>query len=451
MAGSFQIVQLNVSEIFASTPSTLQQTGALVSQGGTTLTTGTYSFLPNLAALSSLQPAALTLASITWSGGTATATASAAHGVTVSQTFLTTIAGAVPAGYNGTYLATATTATEFTFALTTNPGTETSPGTYTRPSVAEIQAMATTFFDQPNTSTGVYVLELGTAAFPTTGITDLTTWLTTNPGIFYWLCVPSEWDGQSGFITLLTEYDSPTSKLYFAITSTTSTMTDYTAILKSAFVMVPSPTASTSEWDVAAPMNSVLSNSPGPASQVPPMSYRYMYGVTPWPTFQNTATLDSIVGNNSNFIGTGAQAGVPSVAVLFKGTTQDANQYGFWYAADWVQIQLQQALSLAVMNGSNNPQNPLYYNPAGINTLLAVAQGVMNSAVAFGLVLTYTGTNGIVYPQVTATPFAQYIADFPNNYAAGIYTGLACTFTPQLGFESITFNLVISQLVTGIG
>ena len=129
MAGSFQIVTLNVSEIAASAPSLLQQTGALISQGGTTLSTDTYSFLPQLSALTALQPATLALSAISWASSLATATASVAHGVPVAQTFLTTIAGAVPAGYNGTFVATATTTTEFTYALATNPGTETTPGT----------------------------------------------------------------------------------------------------------------------------------------------------------------------------------------------------------------------------------------------------------------------------------------------------------------------------------
>src|SRR6185437_8536198 len=118
------IVVVNVSQQVAPTPSTLQKTGALISQGGTTLASGTYSLVTQLADLTAILAAPLTLASLAWAGGTVTATTAAPHGITVGDTFPTTIASALPAAYNGTYIATVTGASTFTFLLNAAATTE---------------------------------------------------------------------------------------------------------------------------------------------------------------------------------------------------------------------------------------------------------------------------------------------------------------------------------------
>lgn len=67
------------------------------------------------------------ITAITWAGGVATVTTAAAHGYTTGDDV--TIAGAVPAGFNGDYpIASTPTTTTFTYALPNNPGTETTPG-----------------------------------------------------------------------------------------------------------------------------------------------------------------------------------------------------------------------------------------------------------------------------------------------------------------------------------
>ena len=188
-----QIVLVNVSQTLAPTPNKLQQTGAFISQGGTNLPVGQYSLLTQKSSLTALLAGALTLATLTESGTTATATLKSTtitsgtynattglvtltltaalaaspgssvsigsatgtggfaaingfqtcivgtSGTTVtftiapaltmtitggnitdsiglpnSSTFLTTIAGAMPTGYNGTVLATVTGAGTFT-------------------------------------------------------------------------------------------------------------------------------------------------------------------------------------------------------------------------------------------------------------------------------------------------------------------------------------------------
>ena len=143
--GYVPIVQVNVSQQVAPAPSIRQRTGALVSQGGTTLTPGTFSLLTQLSSLTSLLNGAFALASLSWAGSVVTATASAAHGFTIGDTILVTISGATPTGYNGTFTATVTTTTAFTYPLVSNPGSETIPGSYTVEDVAELSAMATTF------------------------------------------------------------------------------------------------------------------------------------------------------------------------------------------------------------------------------------------------------------------------------------------------------------------
>lgn len=69
---------------------------------------------------------ALTLASLTQAAGLATATVTAGHGMTDLQ--MVTIAGANQSGYNGSFTATVTSATTFTFPVasgTTSPATGT--------------------------------------------------------------------------------------------------------------------------------------------------------------------------------------------------------------------------------------------------------------------------------------------------------------------------------------
>ena len=72
----------------------------------------------------------LPLSALAWAGGTVTATTAAPHAFTVGTTAQVTIVGATPAGYNGTFACTITTATQFTHPVAANPGPATQPGTY---------------------------------------------------------------------------------------------------------------------------------------------------------------------------------------------------------------------------------------------------------------------------------------------------------------------------------
>jgi hypothetical protein len=356
MAITSQIVQVDATVTSAPSPSTLQQSGAIVSVGGTTQTTGTYTYYSTLTAL----VAALSSA--------------------------------------GNYL--------------------------------EVTHMATTFFAQGN-EVGVYVLELGVVASAPAGITALNTWIVANPGNFYAYLVPATWDASGAALnTMAANYSSPTGKTYFFVTTTSGTLSAYTATTKAIVAIVPSPTAASSEFQAAAFFYQWLSNLPAIASPSPPMGFRYVYGVTPWTLNGNGTTISTILTAFGNIILSGAEGGI-STATLRNGTTMDGNQMMFWYAVDWLEIQAQQLLANAIINGSNsNP--PLYYNQAGINTLLAILDTIGFSGTSFGLLLAWS---------FAATPFAAYTAANPADYAAGKYAGFSGTVYPQRGFEAIVFFL----------
>ena len=80
----------------------------------------------------------------------------------------------------------------------------------------------------------------------------------------------------------------------------------------------------------------------------------------------------------------------------------------------------------------------MYYNQQGIAVLTATAQTIINQAVAFGLI------GGA--PLVVGIPYLTYTATNPNDYGNGIYNGLYVTVSTQQGFQTITFNLTISNL-----
>ena len=426
------IVTVNTTVVAAPTVNQLQQSGAIVSCGGTTLTSGTYQYCGTLSQVSSILAAPLNLTGLVWSSGTVTATAAATIGLSVGQTFTVTIAGAVPAAYNGTYVATVATTTTFTFALATNPGTETTPGTYTPPYSAFLTNAATTFEAQGG-SIGFYVLELGAQTNASAAITALQTWITanSNPQVFYAYLLPASWDASSSAAlnTMTANYESPSGQTYFFVTTTVTNLPTY-ANNKAVFALVPSPTQASTEHQASQPFYQWLVNNPGSANPLAPMSYRWGYGVTPWSQVNNQTNINTVLTNYGNLILTGAEGGV-STASLFKGTTMDGEQASWWYGVDWFRINVKQLLANAILNGSNsNP--PLLYNQQGINTLLAIAQSLGNTAVQFGCLLSCT---------VTAVPFSTYTTQNPTNYNAGIYNGLSATVVGQNGFLTLTFNL----------
>lgn len=453
------IVQTNVNQITAPAPSTLQRTGAIISQGATTLSANAKSLVVSSELPSFLSaPAAIT--SITWLSSVATVTTAAAHGLPNGDVINVTIAGAIPAGYNGTFAATVTGASTFTYPLVSNPGSETTPGTWIVADVAELTSQLNTWWSQ-GSQLSVYVLELGPGA-PARGITALGAYISANPGVFYAFLVPSEWDGVSGYLALVAEYETTTSKLYFFTQTTTGTYTDYTAQMKCVFAMVPAAAAPSTEFTTAWPFRSFLNYNPSSTNKVTPFCYNFGYGVTAWPSTGDGAQLTTFQNYGTNFGYPGSEGGLSNVT-LRDGTFMDGNDATYWYSVDWVQINLDLNTSNAVENGSNNSSNPLYYNQDGINRLQRVGLTTLSNGVAYGLILNgntiqtqlsqsdwITALESGAYDGMTvinAVPFLLYTAANPSDYAAGLYAGLSVAYVPARGFKHIVYTVNVSNLV----
>lgn len=431
------IVTISVSTQVAPTPSTLQGSGALVTQGGTTTAANTLTLVQDTDDLDAILRVPLAITSITWLANVATVTTTVAHGLPSGQDIPITISGAVPTAYNVSAVGTVTGTSTFTYPLVGDPGTSpaATPGFWTTQAAAELEAMGATFFAQGE-SVGVYVLELGPDEVAA-GVTDLDTWIDDNPGEIYSYLVPEAWADEASFATFVGTFAALTAKTYFFATVDSMNYASF-ADDKAAFTLAEAPAAPATEFSAASALYRTLSYTPSATTKVPPTAFAYLSGVTAYPTPGNAAQLATYRTAGVNVVGTGAEGGI-SNKVLFWGTNMDGNDFSYWYAVDWIQINLDQDIANAIINGSNDPTAPLYYNQDGINRLQAVAQATVNRGITNGLLLGPA--------TVEAVPFAEYIADNPSHYADGIYNGLSATVTPIRGFKSITFALVISDFV----
>ena len=433
------IVNVSVAQQVASAPSTVQRTGAFVSQGATTLAAGDTALLTSVSDLTSILAGSATISSIVWDTGTVTVVTSSAHYIAPGDTTLGIISGvkvgsSVLNGYNGTFSVTATDSTTLTYAVADNPGTPVldSSSLFTNESIQDLVAMATTYFAQ-GTGNAVYVLELG-ANSASDCLVALAAYIE-NPTIrFYSYLLTTEMSNDMTFPAFANNYTSTTAQVYFYVTLESL---DSSAIagIKSVFALAQAPTAPITEWSCAASFAKTLSYNPGASNLASPLEYSYVYAVTPY-ALTNTQQV-TLLASGVNWIGTGAQGQI-SNTLIEGGTFMDINPFNYWYCVDWLAINVQIALAAAIINGSNNPTNPLYYNQAGINALQKVAQATVNNGIAFGLILSPAS--------VAAESFVNYTKAHPGDYAAGIYNGLSCTFIPLRGFSSITIYLTASNI-----
>ena len=195
-----------------------------------------------------------------------------------------------------------------------------------------------------------------------------------------------------------------------------------------------------SEFSAAAIFWVTLNYNPSPINLVTPSAFSYLSGVTPFPTRGLAALQATLKTASTNTVGTGAEGGISNTIWLW-GTTEDGHDFTYWYSVDWVQINLDINVANAVINGSNNPQNPLYYDQRGINRLLAVVKQTMANAITFGLALSPVTAN--------AVPFATYVVANPSDYPAGIYKGLSVSYTPNRGFISIVVYVNVTSFPAG--
>ncbi len=435
-----EIVNLTAQVTVAPTPSTLQQSGAFISVGGTTLQTGTFQFcggmsqltailgtsgnyieLTNMATTFIAQGTGVGFYVLELGAGTVIDTEIAALQTWISANPKIFYAYLVPANWDaskdevGSVTITLggsgyTTPPTVTFSAPTSGATATGTANLVNGSVTSVTI----------TDPGYGYTAAPTVTFsaPTSGVTATGTA-----------------NLASALDVLASNYASPTGKTYFFVTTNSTNVVNYST-QKSVVAVAESNLAPSTEFTAAALFYQWLVNNPSASNPLAPMGYRFAYGVTPWPQSGQSTAIDAVLTAYGNLIGTGAEGGI-STACIFKGTTMDGTQASWWYGIDWCQIQVKQALAAAIIDGSNsNP--PLVYNQTGINTLRAVAQNVLNSAVKFGCALTAV---------VSAVPFGTYTTENPNNYSAGIYNGLSATIVGQNGFLTITFNLDAVQFV----
>jgi hypothetical protein len=545
------IVTVQVSQQVAPTPDMLQKTGALISQGGTTLISGTTALLTQYSDLAPWLPTAgISINNAVWNaafGGQVTATTATNLGVATGAFFDAVITGMTPSAYNGSFKAEATAANSFTYYLAPNPGPMVSAGSVLQPASAELQSMALTFFSQSGAQS-VYVLELG-AGSVASGVQALQNYIaTTDTQFFYSYLTPREWDADPNFLAMLATFESDTSKTYFFVTTTLNTYQLYTPQMKDVVAMVEAPaysgwpanilsattwasgqvTATTTtphnvkpgdwitivgsvpagyngsfkalagttgstlvyalatnpgtittegslqarvgtsagrqagEFSHAADFYVALNYAPSATNKVSPFAFSFLNDVTPFPTFGNSALISTLKTGNINYVSTGAEGGI-SDTMLVWGHTMDGRPFNYWYSVDWMQITVDQAVANAVINGSNIPANPLYYDQNGIDRLENVAASVGAQGVSFGLavgrvvqlglddVTFNTNLNNELYAGnvvINAIPFATYVRANPGDYKVGKYAGLTMVYTPQRGFEAIVFNIVVTDFVT---
>ena len=427
------IVNVEVSQQVASTPNQLQRTGAFISQGGTTTAAGTPTLITSMQELMGILTPSISIVSAVWSAGLVTVTTSAPHGIPTGKTVQGVISDCAPAAYNGTFACTETGATTFTYPLASDPGAITTIGNFQLYAATQLEAMGTTFFAQGATL-AVYVLELGVGE-PADGVTALQAYIIDPLIQFYSYLLPTEWDTEPTAPAFVQAYDGLTAQQYFYVTTTLATYSNWLTY-KSVFATLQSPSAPSGEFSAAAIFHNTLSYNPSSVNLAAPLSFQYVYAVTPY-TALTGAQQTTLKAAGVNWIGTGAEGGISNTLILW-GSFMDLNPFNYWYSIDWLSINVAQALAAAIINGSNLPTNPLYFNQAGINTLQKVAQATVNNGIAFGLILNPA--------TVTATPFATYVQQHPGDYSTGTYNGLAVTFVPLRGFESITIYLTASNI-----
>ena len=460
MATFNNIVQTNISVQVAPTPDTYLNTAAIVSIGGTSLAAGTVTYIDTATELATYLNADLAVSTAAWATGVVTITTSA-HGIPIGDTTTIIVSGCAPTGYNGTFTATATTTTQLTYSVAADPGSLTLSGTVAVGPTIYLKAANATWWGQGNTQKGYYVYEAGTAV--TADVLDsVQTYLAANPlSIYNWGFLPGI-DGDSvnaeAFFTLYNSYQS-LQKFYLPVTaltySTWAALSQYLNVF--AFIQSPGANADT-ELDSVSFMQYMTAFRPSSTNRLPPSQYRYLSAVTPY-TPLTQSLINNFISGNINFVTTGAEGGI-SNTILVAGKNLNGTPANVAYSIDWVQVNINRAVSNAVINGSNNPINPLYYNQDGINSLQQVAATVgtqaVQSGLALGTVITtsldpsvfITNVNANLYAGnfvINAIPFNIYVAENPSDYANQLYAGFQVAYTPQYGFENIIFNIVVSQ------
>ena len=215
------------------------------------------------------------------------------------------------------------------------------------------------------------------------------------------------------------------------------------------------------EFSVAAEAFNVATWNPGGTNRVNQLLYSPVSGVTPFPTQGNQSLQTTLAAANLSLIGTGAEGGI-SGTIILGGETADGNPFNFWYAVDWTNINVNLALSNAVINGSVPGPAPLLLNQDGVNYLQEVGAGTISAGISYGLIfgtLVQTELDPVTFANnsnsglyngfavINAVPFQTYYNTNPGNYKIGLYGGFAISMSPQRGFANIIITLNATQFV----
>lgn len=470
------IVTVQVSTQQAPTPNEYQRFGALVSFGGTNLDPQSAEELTQAADLSNFTQSSIPITSAQWAAGVVTMQSSVnlpdqyAPGNTANFS----VTGFVPTAYNYSGQVQIVDAQTFTFPLSSDPGSVTTMGTWQAKESVELQQMVNTFFDQGN-AVSVWVLELGYSGVAATDAVALQTWLTQNPRSFYGYLMPraagSLVADLQAFQPVFQQYQSPESMTYFWLTVTPATMATLGTVFKNVIQLVEAPSVTdpaslanpSSEFTCAAMFYNAIAFKPSQNNRVAPMAFKYLYGVTAYPTHNNGPLLISFKANNTNYVATGAEGGI-SYNMVYSGVTKDGYDYfNWWWVIDYVQIQANIDVTNAIINGSNNPLAPLYFDQPGIDFLLSTLYGTMNNAATFGMVVGKLMMTELNQPDlqnaiqigtfagacnVNGVPFIDYTNSHPGDFKIGEYDGLSVLFIPARGFIHVLITIVASSLVT---
>ena len=438
---SYNIVTVNVSQTIGATPSNLQQMSAVLSFGATFQEAGKPVLLTKSSEITDLvnNPISSLSAEASSFGSDFTLVLPSMNTITrdPGSEVEITIQNCSPNAWNGTYLATVVDSKTLSWTVpgSTLDGQPTTVGTFSLIGSDALVTAVETFFAQGN-SVGTYLLEFGYQDdLPKKEVATLKAYMQEPLKRFYAYLVPENWKADPDFITLAKLYTANEAKQYFFVLEDTPNDTNYVtpyAGIKSIIAMADDTYPVTNA--AAAAMWNLVSASPSEINKVPPMAFRYLQAVNA--NAAKASILTTMVKQNINYVDTGAEGGI-SNTMLVKGVTSDGNDMTYWYSVDWVQINVDMMLANAVINGSNNPINPLYYNQDGIDRLQQVAQGVFNTGVSYGLVNGQTPVN--------AVPFKTYVKNNPNDYGIGRYAGLSATYTPMRGFVEIIFNINVTM------
>jgi hypothetical protein len=472
------IVTVQVNTILGPLPSAFQQTGAILSFGATNVATNSTKFLTQFTDLAPLLNPGGTVATATWATNIVTVGLGTVHlpaAITPGSTVLINFTGFTPTTFNGQFLCTVVTNASVTYAQPITPGTMTTAGQWQLNSTSMLNAQVATFYRQ-GTAVGIYVLELGYQTSVATEVSAMTAWLNNNPTQFYAYLVPDYWGTTGNVPTVLPLYQqftSPSAMQYFFTTISLAAIGLIPNSVKCVLSMIEAPTVAAArqaalpntfaEFTMAGMFYLAMAFKATSVTRVAPMCFKYIYGVTPYPTANNGPTLVSFKTNHVNYIQTGAQGGIAFTNV-YQGVTEDGQDFfNWWWTIDWVQININLNISNAVINGANNPLAPLYYDQLGINYLEGILAATMSSASQFGMV------NGIIvqtqYNQadlaqqiqlgtftgrcdVNAVPFLAYSLQNPGDYGKGEYDGLSTLFVPARGFIHILVVVVATNLIS---